>query len=140
MQVECGSIVPGRHRAFLIRLSDIHDAVAEIVERFSPQEVAVETPFYHRNVRSMLQLGQAKAVALLPAIRAGLPIFEYAPRQIKLAVAGHGNAEKRQVSRMVSLLLGSASPESTDASDALAVAICHAHRSQSLRRLKKSLA
>lgn len=138
--MECGSIVPGRNLAFLSRLSDIHDALAEIVDRFSPQEVAVESPFYHRNVRSMLQLGQAKAAALLPAIRAGLPIYEYAPRQIKLAVAGHGNAEKRQVSRMVALLLGHGSPSSTDASDALAVAICHAHRSQSMNRIKPSLA
>ena len=139
--LECGAIRPARRYPFLRRLSEIHDALAEIVLRLAPDEVAVENPFYHRNVKSMLQLGQARAAALLPAVRAGLPVFEYAPREIKLAVAGHGNAEKEQVARMVSLLLGRAAvPASPDATDALAAAVCHAHRAQSLRRLPKSLA
>jgi len=140
-EIECGAIRPGRRHPFLSRISEIYDTLTEIVQRLSPQEVAVENPFYHRNVRSMLQLGQARAAALLPVIRAGLPVFEYSPREVKLAVAGHGNAEKQQVARMVSLLLSrSASPASLDAADSLAVAICHAHRSQSLKRLNKSLA
>ena len=139
--LEFGIIRPSRNHAFLLRLSEIHDAFVVIVERLAPDEIAVENPYLHRNVRSMLQLGQARAAALLPAVRAGLPVFEYAPREIKLAVAGHGNAEKQQVARMVSLLLGrSASRPSGDAADALAAAICHSHRSQSLRRLQKSLA
>ena len=139
--LEFGIVRPSRDHAFLLRLSEIHDAFVVIVERLAPDEIAVENPYLHRNVRSMLQLGQARAAALLPAVRAGLPVFEYAPREIKLAVAGHGNAEKQQVARMVSLLLGrSASRPSGDAADALAAAICHSHRSQSLRRLQKSLA
>ena len=139
--LECGTIRPLRRHQFLQRLAEIQNALAEIVHRFSPDEVAVENPFLHRNVRSMLQLGQARAAALLPAVQAGLPVFEYAPRQIKLAVAGHGNAEKTQVARMVSLLLGpSAVPATLDAADALAAAICHAHRTQSFRRLPKFLA
>jgi crossover junction endodeoxyribonuclease RuvC len=139
--LEFGIIRPSRNHAFLLRLSEIHDAFVVIVERLAPDEIAVENPYLHRNVRSLLQLGQARAAALLPAVRAGLPVFEYAPREIKLAVAGHGNAEKQQVARMVSLLLGrSASRPSGDAADALAAAICHSHRSQSLRRLQKSLA
>ena len=139
-QLEFGTIRPSRNHAFLIRLSEIHDAVVSLVQRLVPDEVAVENPFYHRNVKSMLQLGQARAAALLPAVRAGLPVFEYAPREIKLAVAGNGNAEKEQVARMVSLLLGQmATPPSGDAADALAAAICHSHRSQSLRRLQRSL-
>ena len=139
--LEFGIIRPARDHAFLLRLSEIHDAFVVIVERLAPDEIAVENPFYHRNVKSMLQLGQARAAALLPAIRAGLPVFEYAPREIKLAVAGHGNAEKLQVARMVSVLLGrSAARPAGDAADALAAAICHSHRSQSLRRLQKPLA
>ena len=139
--LEFGIVRPSRDHAFLLRLSEIHDAFVVIVERLAPDEIAVENPYLHRNVRSMLQLGQARAAALLPAVRAGLPVFEYAPREIKLAVAGHGNAEKQQVARMVSLLLGrTASRPSGDAADALAAAICHSHRSQSLRRLQKSLA
>ena len=139
--LEFGIIRPARNHAFLLRLSEIHDAVVVLVKRLAPDEVAVENPFYHRNVKSMLQLGQARAAALLPAVRAGLPVFEYAPREIKLAVAGNGNAEKEQVARLVSLLLGhTTAPPSGDAADALAAAICHSHRSQSLRRLQKSLA
>jgi crossover junction endodeoxyribonuclease RuvC len=139
--LECGTIRPARRLQFLQRLVEIQNALAEVVHRLAPDEVAVENPFFHRNVKSMLQLGQARAAALLPAVQAGLPVFEYAPRQIKLAVAGSGNAEKMQVARMVSLLLGpSASPTTLDAADALATAICHAHRTQSLRRLPKSLA
>jgi crossover junction endodeoxyribonuclease RuvC len=103
-----------------------------------PDEVAVENPFLSRNFRSALQLGQARAAALLPAVRAGIPVFEYAPRLIKLAVVGHGAAEKEQVARMVTLLLGLPGPPTPlDAADALAVAICHANRSAGLRRLKK---
>ncbi|MCI0568156.1 MAG: crossover junction endodeoxyribonuclease RuvC [Acidobacteria bacterium] len=139
--LEFGIIRPARDHAFLLRLSEIYDAFVIIVERLAPDEIAVENPFYHRNVKSMLQLVQARAAALLPAVRAGLPVFEYAPREIKLAVAGTGNAEKEQVARMVALLLGhTAAPPSGDAADALAAAICHSHRSQSLRRLQKSLA
>jgi len=139
--LEFGIIRPARDHAFLLRLSEIHDAVVGIVLRLSPDEVAVENPFYHRNVKSMLQLGQARAAALLPVVKAGLPVFEYAPREIKLAVAGHGNAEKEQVAKMVSLLIGhAANVPSGDAADALAAAICHSHRSQSLRRLNKNLA
>jgi crossover junction endodeoxyribonuclease RuvC len=140
-QLEFGIIRPARDHAFLLRLSEIHDALVTIVQRLAPDEVAVENPFYHRNVKSVLHLGQARAAALLPAVRAGLPVFEYAPREIKLAVAGRGNAEKEQVARMVSLLLGqTAAPPSGDAADALAAAICHSHRTQSLRRLQKTLA
>ena len=138
-QLECGTIRPSRRSPFLQRLSEINLALTEIVRRHSPREVAVENPFYHRNVKTLLQLGQARAAALLPAAHAGLPVFEYAPREIKLAVAGYGNAEKEQVARMVSLLLGRTGPTaSLDATDALAVAICHIHQSRSLRRLQKS--
>ena len=134
--LECGTIRPARRLHFLNRLSEIQVALADIVQRLSPDEVAVENPFYHRNVKSLLQLGQARAAALLPAVRAGLPVFEYAPKQIKLAVVGHGNAEKSQVAKMVSFLLRQTiGPGSPDAADALAAAICHAHRTQSLKRL-----
>jgi crossover junction endodeoxyribonuclease RuvC len=139
-QIEFGIVRPSRNQSFLERISRIHDALGDIVQRLRPDEIAVENPFCHRNVKSMLQLGQARAAALLPAVRAGLPVFEYAPREIKLAVVGHGSAEKGQVARMVRLLLGPQSaPASADAADALAAAICHSHRSQSLRRFNKNL-
>ena len=140
-RIECGTVRPPRGTPFHKRLSDIHEALSVILQRLAPDEVAVENPFYHKNVHSLLQLGQARAAALLPAIRAGIPVFEYAPREIKQAVAGHGNAEKRQVARMVAMLLRESEPlSSLDSSDALAVAICHAHRSHGARRYLKTLA
>jgi crossover junction endodeoxyribonuclease RuvC len=135
--VECGVFHPAGRREFLSRLSEIHDSVSGLISRILPDEVAVENPFLSRNFKSALQLGQARAAAILPAARAGVPVFEYSPREVKMAVVGHGGAEKAQVARMVQVLLSLKSiGEPHDATDALAVAICHAHRSGGLRRLK----
>jgi crossover junction endodeoxyribonuclease RuvC len=137
VEVECGAVCPDRRHEFLNRLSDIHEGFSALISRCSPDAIAVENPFLSRNVRSALQLGQARAAALLPAAKAGIPVFEYAPRQVKVAVVGHGDAEKGQVARMVMVLLSLPSaPTPLDAADALAVAICHAHHSAGLRRLK----
>lgn len=140
-EVASGAVRPPRDRSFLRRLSDIHEALAELLTRYRPDEVAVENPFHSRNARTALQLGQARAAALLPAVKLGVPVFEYAPREVKLAVVGYGQAEKEQVARMVAILLSlSVTPTPFDASDALAVAICHVHRQVGLRRLQTSLA
>lgn len=140
-EVASGAVRPPRDRSFLHRLSDIHEALAELLTRYRPDEVAVENPFHSRNARTALQLGQARAAALLPAVKLGVPVFEYAPREVKLAVVGYGQAEKEQVARMVAILLSlSVTPTPFDASDALAVAICHVHRQVGLRRLQTSLA
>ena len=137
VEVECGALCPNRRNDFFHRLSEIHEAITALIARILPDEIAVENPFLSRNVRSALQLGQARAAALLPAAKAGIPIFEYAPRQVKMAVVGHGDAEKGQVAKMVVLLLSLPSPPTPlDVTDALAVAICHAHSSAGLRRLK----
>jgi crossover junction endodeoxyribonuclease RuvC len=139
-EVEFGSVRPPRHLSLLPRLNAIHESLTDLLARLEPQEVAVENPFLHRSVKSLLQLGQARAAALLPAAKAGLPIFEYSPREVKLAVVGYGQAEKPQVARMVAVFLRRASPPSSfDAADALAVAICHAHRAHGSARLQKSL-
>ncbi len=140
-EIGYGVVRPGRPKEFLLRISAIHDAFCELILRTRPDEVAVENPFLARNFRSALQLGQARAAALLPAVKAGIPVFEYAPRRVKQAVVGHGEAEKGQVARMVALLLGLPSlPVPPDAADALAVAICHAHQAAGQRRLLKNLA
>lgn len=136
-KVECGTVSPDRKKDFLLRLSEIHEGLVGIISRVVPDEVAVENPFLSRNFKSVLQLGQARAAALLPAAKAGIPVFEYAPRQVKVAVVGHGNAEKSQVARMVTVLLGLGNPpRSLDATDALAVAICHVHHVSGQRKLK----
>ncbi|HEV2229569.1 MAG TPA: crossover junction endodeoxyribonuclease RuvC [Steroidobacteraceae bacterium] len=108
------------------RLRMIFDGLAALFGEHRPAEVAVERVFVSRNVDSALKLGQARGAALC-AVPGGVPVFEYAPRAIKLALVGSGAAEKFQVAHMVRVLLGVEGPLSADAADALAVAVCHAH-------------
>src|SRR6185437_3083722 len=108
------------------RLRVIFESLRELIAEYDPGEVAVERVFVNRNVDSALKLGQARGAALC-AVPQGLPVFEYAPRAIKLALVGSGAAEKPQVAHMIKLLLRIDSRIAPDASDALAVAVCHAH-------------
>jgi len=117
------------------RLRVIFEGVRELVSLHCPQEVAVEQVFVNRNADSALKLGQARG-AVLSALPQGLPIFEYAPRTIKLAVVGFGGAEKQQVAHMIRALLRLEGRIAADASDALAIAVCHAH-SRRLRELTR---
>ena len=110
------------------RLLAIHTVLRRLIETHRPASCAVESAFYGKNAQSALKLGHARGVALLAAVEAGFPVFEYAPAEIKRAVVGYGRAEKHQVGEMVRLLLGlEAIPEPHDAADALAIAICHVH-------------
>jgi crossover junction endodeoxyribonuclease RuvC len=108
------------------RLRLIFDGLQALIDEHQPAEVAVERVFVNRNVESALKLGQARGAALC-AVPRGLPVFEYAPRAIKLALVGSGAAEKSQVSHMITTLLRLSGRVGPDASDALAVAVCHAH-------------
>jgi crossover junction endodeoxyribonuclease RuvC len=113
------------------RLLLIQDGLIDLVEAHRPDLVAVERLFFNKNVQTAFAVGQARGVALLTAARYGLPVHEYGPHEVKLAVTGHGRAEKLQVQRMVQVVLGLAVlPRPDDAADALAIAIClaHAHR------------
>ncbi|CAO3400061.1 Crossover junction endodeoxyribonuclease RuvC (EC 3.1.22.4) [Azospirillum palustre] len=109
------------------RLVQLHDALSAVVERYRPDEAAVEETFVNNNAVSTLKLGQARAVALLVPAQAGLAVAEYANNMVKKAVVGQGRAEKAQVQTMVRLLLPGCEIASPDAADALAIAICHAH-------------
>jgi len=110
------------------RLHVIHAGLTRLLRSSAPQCVVIENLFHARNARSALILGHARGVAVLAAVEAGVPLIEYTPAEIKLAVVGYGRADKVQVQRMVKLLLGLAqAPSPHDAADALAVAICHAH-------------
>jgi crossover junction endodeoxyribonuclease RuvC len=127
---EFGSIVPPRGLHLLDRLPHIAAALERLVASWRPDQAAVEDLFHARNSRVALMLGHVRGAALLPLVRAGVPVHAYAPRLVKKAVAGYGAAEKEQVRRMVRILLGLRDGRlSLDASDALAVAICHAHSS-----------
>jgi crossover junction endodeoxyribonuclease RuvC len=103
--------------------------VTELVDAYTPGEIAVERVFMHRNPDSALKLGQARGAALCGACHAGAPVFEYAPRAVKQTVTGTGGAEKAQVMHMVKALLSLNGKLGADAADALAIAVCHAqHR------------
>jgi crossover junction endodeoxyribonuclease RuvC len=117
------------------RLRQIHEAVLELVERYRPEEIAIERVFMHRNPDSALKLGQARGAALCAAVAQGATVHEYAPRAIKLAVVGSGAADKAQVSRMVQMLLTIEQPATADASDALAIALCHGQTRRSQGRM-----
>ena len=109
------------------RLARIHQGLAETISRYQPEAVAIEEVFHATNVRTVLQLAHVRGIALLAAAQAGIPVGEYSALEVKASVVGYGRAEKHQVQTMVASLLGlDAPPESQDAADALAVAICHA--------------
>lgn len=135
--VEQGAIGTRRGADLAERLGEIHERLAEMIARTHPEAVAVESPFAGRNVKSLIQLAHARGVVLLAARIARLPVFEYAPRAVKSAVVGYGAAEKEQVAKMVRMLLPgcSAMKLSPDASDALAIAICHAHTAGTRSRM-----
>jgi crossover junction endodeoxyribonuclease RuvC len=109
------------------RLREIYAGVAAIMAEHRPGEVAIERVFVHRNPDSALKLGQARGAALCATFGAAGALFDYSPREVKLAVVGHGNAAKQQVQRMVKVLLGIEGRLGVDAADALAIALCHAH-------------
>ena len=111
-----------------LRLAAIHRDLGELIRRHRPHAMAVERLFLQKNRSSALHVGQARGVALLAAAQAGLPVYEYAPHEVKQAVVGYGRAAKDQVQRMVQALLGMARPPvPDDAADALAVAVCCLH-------------
>ena len=131
----CGAIQLSPREPLPARLSRIYTRLDELIHEHQPDEVAIEDVFYALNVKSALKLGQVRGVAMLAAAAAGLEVAEYAPLSIKSAVVGYGRAEKQQVQLMVTRLLElTEPPEPSDASDALAIAICHLHTSATLQR------
>lgn len=135
-RLECralGAIRLAKTKTLPIRLEQVFRELTAELERWQPDAVAIEEVFYSVNAKSALKLGQVRGVALLAAARAALPVAEYAPLKIKSSVVGYGLAKKEQVQFMVARLLGlSTLPEPPDAADALAIAICHVHTSQTL--------
>ncbi len=125
--VASGRIVSNDREALSERLSTILDGLAEVIASFHPGEVAVEKVFVNVNPKSTLLLGQARGAAICAAVMARLPVSEYTALQVKQAVVGQGHARKEQVQEMVRRLLKLPAAPGTDASDALACAICHAH-------------
>jgi crossover junction endodeoxyribonuclease RuvC len=131
----CGAIKLSLRDPLPKRLSRIYDGLGALIVEHRPDEVAIEGIFYALNVKSALLLGQVRGVAMLAAAAAGLDVAEYSPLTIKASVVGYGRAEKQQVQDMVTRLLNLAeAPKPMDASDALAIAICHLHTAGTLER------
>ena len=124
-------LAPRRTDPIHRRLHYLFTEVSRVIEEWQPSEVVIEEPFAARNVRAAMAIGHAQAVAMVAAAHHGLSVSNYAPRQVKQAVTDHGGSSKEQVQEMVKLHLTlDAVPESEDASDALAVAICHINASR----------
>lgn len=131
----CGTIKLSPKKPMCERLNQVFETLRAVIGEFQPEMVAIEDVFYAVNAKSALKLGQVRGVAMLAASSCGLNVAEYAPLSIKSAVVGYGKAEKSQVQQMVtSLLRLNAPPESPDAADALAIAICHLHTWGTLQR------
>ena len=110
-----------------LKLGHIFERVTGIIDEYLPDEMAIEAPFFGKNVQSMLKLGRAQGVAMAAALSRSVPIFEYAPRKIKMAITGQGNASKEQVASMLKSILkmDELTPSKLDATDGLAAAVCH---------------
>lgn len=131
--VDYGTITGGRKDAFPKRLKRIYDGLNEVIKKHRPGYVAVEKVFYGKSVKAAIKIGEGRGIALLCAASAGIPVSEYSPTVVKKAVVGSGSAQKAQVQEMVRVILNmSECPEQFDASDALAIAICHCHRQKLL--------
>jgi crossover junction endodeoxyribonuclease RuvC len=127
--IDCGTITGGRKDTFPDRLKKIYDGLNEVIKKHRPGYVAVEKVFYGKSVKAAIKIGEGRGIALLCAASAGIPVSEYSPTVVKKSVVGSGSAQKIQVQEMVRVILNlSERPEQFDASDALAIAICHCHR------------
>lgn len=115
-----------KYNSHALRLKKIFDRTTELLNEYHPDELAIEAPFYGKNVQSMLKLGRAQGVAIAAALHQDVPVFEYSPKKIKQSITGNGNASKEQVAAMLQTLLSfDERPEALDATDGLAAAVCH---------------
>ena len=115
------------------KLEKIHTSIVQMINKFKPTSFAIEAPFFGKNVQSMLKLGRAQGVAIAAAMQAGLSVTEYSPKKVKQSITGNGNADKLQVHKMLeSILKFEVELKTYDATDALAVALCHHYQSSNV--------
>jgi len=131
--LELGVLKPGKIKDGYKKLQLIFNTVSGLITKYQPTDFAIEAPFFGKNVQSMLKLGRAQGVAIAAAMRHGLEVTEYSPKKVKQSITGNGNADKLQVMKMLQTLLSfKESPKQYDATDALAVAMCHHFQSSSI--------
>jgi len=121
-----GCIRTDRGNLFSRRLEEIHKELGKVIKKYQPDIAAIEQLFFAKNVKTVMSVGEARGVAILAAVEANLPVAEYTPLQVKQSLVGYGRAEKKQMQKMLKVLLGLKDiPKPDDAADALAVALCH---------------
>ena len=131
--LQTGVLTFDAKKNMMLRLKSIYDDVSALVENFHPDVLAIEAPFYGKNVQSMLKLGRAQGIAMAIALHREIPVFEYSPRKVKQAVTGNGNASKEQLAAMLEQILHvRIVTEYFDATDALGIALCHYYESHSM--------
>ncbi|MBV6645668.1 MAG: crossover junction endodeoxyribonuclease RuvC [Cyclobacteriaceae bacterium] len=137
--IQYGVIHLSKYTGHELKLKKIFERVLNLIVEYVPDEVALEAPFYGKNIQSMLKLGRAQGVAMAAALSREIPITEYAPKKVKQSVTGNGNASKEQVAAMLQTLLGiKEAPKLLDATDALAVALCHHFQGGKTQKTSKS--
>ena len=131
--LELGVLKPGKVKDPYKRLQLIFNTVSGLITKYQPTDFAIEAPFFGQNVQSMLKLGRAQGVAIAAAMRHGLEVTEYSPKKVKQSVTGNGNADKEQVMKMLQTILSfKGNPKQLDATDAVAVALCHHYQQHPL--------
>ena len=140
MQMETLGIITLDHlNDHTLKLKHIYERTISLIEGYKPDELAIEAPFFGKNVQSMLKLGRAQGVAMAAGLNRSIPIFEYSPKKIKQSITGNGNASKEQVAAMLQTLLKIADlPSYLDATDGLAAAVCHHFQNGSTGKIKNS--
>lgn len=127
-----------KYRDHYLKLKQIYKRTIELIDVHKPDEIAIEAPFFGKNVQSMLKLGRAQGVAMAAGLNREIPITEYSPKKIKMAITGNGNASKEQVAKMLmGLLKIKEMPKNLDATDGLAAAVCHFYNNGKIGREKK---
>ncbi len=128
--LQLNELILTKYSDHYLKLKLIFERTVELIDTFNPDEIAIEAPFFGKNVQSMLKLGRAQGVAMAAGLSREIPITEYSPKKIKMAVTGNGNASKEQVAKMLQSLLGLKElPKNLDSTDGLAAAVCHFYNS-----------
>lgn len=135
--LEYGAILTGSDLELSRRLLKITNQITDIIQRLQPNVFAIEELFFNKNIKTALSVGHGRGAALISAAKENLPVYEYTPLQVKQAVVGYGRADKNQIQQMIKVLMGlNEIPKPDDVADALAVAVCHAHSSSMLEKMK----
>jgi crossover junction endodeoxyribonuclease RuvC len=138
LHVTSGDIKLNKKSPLPDRLKKVYDSLKSIMDEYKPEQLCLEKIFYHKSIRSAFALGSVRGIVLLLAAENEIPVFEYNPTELKMALTGYGRAEKRQVQEMVKIILNlktSKKPLSEDTTDALALCICHIHSSTFNKKL-----